>query len=702
MNVEYLNNLICPNCRSALIKKNTELHCLICKKGYPIVNGIPDFRKENKYWCNVNRNKMQELNRLAKESGDWLGAARKILPQYASHFIPFERADCQFLWPCTKDSRILDAGSMWGGITIPAAQFHNEVYAVDKTEETLEFLKTRAEQMGFDNIYTIASGLQKLPFPNGFFDLVILSGVLEWVACDEEIILERDWKKFGCGLRPEKKVKYTENPKRVQIRVLQEMRRILKPGGALYLAIENRIGYLYLAGYPDAHMNLPFISFMPRFVSNAITKLILNCEYRTYVYTIPGYKSLLKQSGFKYTHFYAAFPHYIKPSEVVPLSLIKNLKEKIKSTKGSFNRILLTLIPKSLLKWLSPSIIAIAFKEFSRNEPRLIQVLRKTGLLTNSFSSVRIAKCDSRSGNDLTANYWVYADNKDQPKYFCKICRNRKSVEVLDTESKNLKTVDLLLKGTELSCNIPKLAYYGTIDDITFMVMEYIDARKSIFAFNGRLKRRLKSLDKEIKMAIRFLASFQKQTITRKVKAVPYLISFLENNEKILEKQNLLTKDVVTSLNKLKKKINQFSGLTIPLCAQHGDYDLFHNVLFAENGIRILDFEHFEREALPFLDLATLLFNPILLSCEYQNNNLPLSVLLDRYNLKTYYIDKWFDLYGKLSGIPKGLLQLVPALAAVEQKTRKYPVYRNPETFPINVAFKEFLRLGVNWGEASL
>jgi len=696
-NTNFVDELLCPACHCHLVNNISNLTCPSCSRDYFIVDDIPDFRGKDAYWCNVSREKMKMLNQLARQCGDWLEAAKKIVPQYAAHFVPFDRADCQFLWPCKKDSRILDAGSMWGGIAIPAAQFHAEVYAVDKTIETIEFLNIRAEQMGFDNIYAVASELQNLPFPDNFFDLVVLNGVLEWVAFEQEVILERHWMKFGLGLRPEKRAVYTENPRATQLRVLREMQRVLKPGGCLYLAIENRIGYIYLVGWPD-HMNIPFICFVPRFIANAVTKLFLKCPYRTYVYTIPGYKSLLRQSGFGHTEFYGVFTHYIRPSEVVPLGLIKRLKPKILSTKRGLNRVLLGLVPKSLLRWLPPSVIAIAAKGSSQpnNKPRLVQLLEEAGLLSSNSSGVKIVKCDSRPGNDLTVNYWVYDGDKNVPEYFCKVCRSKKSTDVLDAESENLQEINRLLKDTQLSRNIPKLLYYGAINGITFAVTEFIEARNSEFSSNRRLRTKSKCLDKEIKMAIEFLAAFQKCTVTKQIEAMPYLMSFLESKEKELENRSLLTKDIEISIGELRGEIRQLKSLTVPLCAQHGDYNLSNNILFNKDGVRVVDFEHFQREALPFLDLAALLFNLVLLSYEYQKKGLPLSTLLDKYNLKDYLCD-WFKLYAELSKVPRELLRIVPPLAALDQRTIEYPHYRDPETFPINMAFEEFLTLRIEF-----
>ena len=289
-----LNQLIvCPHCHATLTDDDNKLTCSGCNRTYPIRRGIPDFRDKDDYWCNVSREKMQHLNRRAEETGDWLNSAREIIPEYADHFIPFYRADSQFLWPTNKDSIILDAGSMWGGLTIPAAQFHREVYAVDKTIETLEFLKIRAEQMGFKNIRTFAAPVKSLPFADNLFDLVILNGVLEWVGLEEDTILEQHWK----GTRNEKQV-YSQTPEAMQIDVLKEVRRVLKQNGCLYIAIENRYGIQYFLTYPDDHNNVRFVTFLPRFLANKISKIMGKGKYQTYIYSPGQLANLLRKSGF--------------------------------------------------------------------------------------------------------------------------------------------------------------------------------------------------------------------------------------------------------------------------------------------------------------------------------------------------------------------------------------------------------------------
>lgn len=702
--LNFLNNVRCPKCHSELEKKDNSLVCLSCDKQYKIINGTPDFREKDEYWCNVSREKMKELNKLARENNDWLSAAKKIVPEYSAHFVPFYRADCQFLWPATKESKILDAGSMWGGITIPAAQYHGEIYAVDKTIETLEFLNIRAEQMGFQNIHTIASSLRSLPFPDNFFDVVVLNGVLEWVALDEDVVLEKQWQKTGRGLRLGQSKKYSENPTQMQIKVLREINRILKPGGSLYLAIENRIGYIYLAGWPDDHMNLPFICFLPRFLANFITKLFLRSEYRTYVYTISGYRSLLKKSGFFNPTFYGTFNHYIKPNEVIPLELISPLKKKMFIRSRWQLKLLSRFIPAKILKYLSPSIICLSSKTLESNyEPRIKQVFRKANLISGDCPNFRAVKWHSRFENDLPVNYLVYTNNIETPTYFCKICRDKNSTNTLKTEAKNIESINSLLKDKGLGSNISQLVYYGTIDGVTFLVTKYLlgnrieffpwDSLKNLsFGFSSAkklsslinkyaTKQWLKKIDPVANKAISFLNDFQKKSTTEKVNATSYINAQIADYLDSINKKGFLDDNISKLIREFQRKTKLFDKIELPLCSEHGDYDLC-NILILGDKINIIDFEHAEEKKLPFFDLATFLFTPILEQWKRVGRGTKLKEFANAYGWSRKLLE-WVKHYSKASGIPMEILSFLPSLAVLEQNSKNYPDYRNPYTYPM-------------------
>jgi SAM-dependent methyltransferase len=665
----------------------------VCGRSFPLREGVPDFREKNGYWGNVGKEKMQNLNTLARESGDWLNATRKILPEYAHHFEHLCYADAQFLWPVTNEARVLDAGSMWGRFTIPVAQYHHEVYAVDKTIETLEFLSIRAKQLGLNNIKTIASDLKKLPFPDKYFDVVVLNGVLEWVAFDDELILENKWQS-GKGLKAEAKVRYTENPEVSQLKVLKEINRVMKHDAILHFAIENRVGYIYLAGSPDNHMNLPFVCFLPRLIANVITKFMLGCEYRTYVYTPIGYKSMLLKTGFFPGTFYGAFRHYINPSKLIPFKLIEYLKWRIFADTRGLHRLLAKMIPKSILSFFSPSIVAIASKGKRpvSLEPRIVQLLKKTGVVKVENRDIEIVQCDSRPGNYNTANFWIYGKDKKIPICFCKICRSKSSRGIIISEAENMKIVNTLLKGSEIECCVPKLYYSGTVDGITFMVTEFMDG--------GRLKQDsgytivdgISSLDSGIRQAIRFLSVFQKNTEKRKVDLFDSVQNLVDEVRMKLSEKDELTSSIDSSLASLLKEVDRFSGISVPVCGQHGDFDYFYNMLFSNNTARVIDFEHFLPEELPFMDIVSLILNPLLTSKEYRELKYPLSSLIELDNIGKY-LRGWLKAYMEQTETPLSLLPYIIPLAAVQQKKNTYPLSRDPADFPVYRAFAELLKV---------
>jgi len=379
---------------------------------------------------------MRHLNRRAEETGDWLNSAREIIPEYANHFIPFYRADSQFLWPTNKDSMTLDAGSMWGGLTIPAAQFHRKVYAVDKTIETLEFLKIRAEQMGFKNIHKIAAPLKLLPFVDNYFDLVVLNGVLEWVGLEEDTILEQHWK----GKRNKKQI-YSKTPEEMQIDVLKELRRVLKPEGSLYIAIENRYGIQYFLSYPDDHNNVRFVTFLPRFLADKISKIMGKGKYRTYIYSPGQLVNLLRKSGFAINSMYGVFPHYIKIKKAYPLNMARLFKSEVQ-IDGIISRVLheivKPLIPKSIAQHVSPSLFAICQKSNNKDEllPRIQSLLINADIIKRK-DRIRFVISNNRYENYNSTNIVIY-DHNNCPLYICKISRDPK-MSGLQTEAEHLK-----------------------------------------------------------------------------------------------------------------------------------------------------------------------------------------------------------------------------------------------------------------------
>jgi SAM-dependent methyltransferase len=131
-----------------------------------------------------------------------------------------------------------------------------------------------------------------------------MNGLLEWLGAGKDT---------GC-------------PKKIQIEVLQKMKSLLKPGGHLYIGIENRFALSLLTGRGLDHTGLRFTSILPRFLADSYAKLRKRGSYRTYTYSRLGYIKLLREAGFKNVDFYLPWPGYNDPRIIVPYENLKALR----------------------------------------------------------------------------------------------------------------------------------------------------------------------------------------------------------------------------------------------------------------------------------------------------------------------------------------------------------------------------------------
>ena len=711
--IRYKYNLECLDCHSDLVHDVRQLTCPSCGRNWPIVNEIPDFREKDEYWCNVSREKMIELNRLARETGDWLSCAKQIVPEYIGHFVSFSRADCQFLWPTAEDSKILDAGCMWGGLTIPAAQCHGEIYAVDKTIETLEFLKIRSMQMGLSNVHTFAASLQRLPFPSNFFDIVVLNGVLEWVGVEEDVILEEHW-----DGRWQNSYRSCCSPEELQLKCLKELLRVLKPGAVIFLAIENRFGIQYFIGHPDDHVNIRFITFFPRWLASYITKKKKNINYRTYIYSPIKLKNLIYKTGFHDVEILSVFPHYGQIDRLVSFRLLPALRSimlnaRPKGIRARLTKAVWSHIPRDVFKYFSPSLAAIARKPCGSDDyqlkPRLINILEKKGILDSGSNNNRYEPIiiNSRFGNLNPCTYGVFDKSQGRVIYYCKIGRCREATEMLRNELEQMKIVRGIFNNSHLLVCLPEPVDFFEIDNIPVQVTKYMygkpvmngvsDTLKSIpyERFDKRpsiktwviilnryaLKRWLKKVDPIMIKALDLLVTLQVESTVEKVNGVEYLLSNAENQLKEIIKKGFLTKEIVSSVEKLKKKISLLENFDLPLCFQHGDYDLC-NLLESDEKLFLVDFEHSENYKPPFFDLGNILFSTLLSDWKRNGGNLTLKDYADKYSW-SQYIRKWVKYYSEISLIPIDVLKLLPAITVLEQNSKNYPNFRDPYTYPM-------------------
>jgi hypothetical protein len=96
------------------------------------------------------------------------------------------------------------------------------------------------------------------------------------------------------------------------------VRRTLKPGGRLYLAIENRYDFKMFLGANDPHVGIPFTTLLPRAAADWVSRRVLGRPYVTWIYSFRALRRLLGRAGFRDCDLYMCFPDYRYPERIMP------------------------------------------------------------------------------------------------------------------------------------------------------------------------------------------------------------------------------------------------------------------------------------------------------------------------------------------------------------------------------------------------
>jgi SAM-dependent methyltransferase len=297
----------CPECGGHLAGTDPEsLVCSACSSAFPLRDGIPLLgRALDYYYDEIPRQAMEWFLGRARE-GDFAG--------------PFERHDVPGPWEFILGShfdvtraswkvvtrlppnglhRVLDFGCGWGVNALALAPHAEEVVAVDLSWHRLLNLRLLARAQGHTNVTIILGGdTPRLPFPEDHFDLVVLTGVIEWIP-----------------------VGRAGDPRDHQMAFLREIARVTREGGEVFLASENRYAYSYWAGRPDDHTGLLFGSLLPRRLADVYSRLRRGVPYQHYTYSKAQYTRLLAGAGFSQTEFHGLTPAHRIFTKIFPLSI---------------------------------------------------------------------------------------------------------------------------------------------------------------------------------------------------------------------------------------------------------------------------------------------------------------------------------------------------------------------------------------------
>ena len=219
-------------------------------------------------------NELLQIARDYTEGGyDQVVAQRKSWP-VLYHFSRVRQNIISWL-PVTKEHEVLEIGSGCGALTGMLAQMAGHVTCV-------ELSRRRSQINGYrnrlrENIEILVGNYQDIEKELGRFDLITLIGVFEYA------------KGYIGGEDP-----YVE--------MLRQAVGHLKPGGQIVLAIENRIGLKYWAGFTEDHVGEYYEGLEGYPDTDGV---------RTF--SKPALCEVIRQAGDLKADFYYPFPDYKLP-----------------------------------------------------------------------------------------------------------------------------------------------------------------------------------------------------------------------------------------------------------------------------------------------------------------------------------------------------------------------------------------------------
>lgn len=192
---------------------------------------------------------------------------------------------------------VLDIGSGWGQIARPLAAAR-PVVALEPVAERLAFIRAAAKQDGVhDRLTYIESDYFEIEFATRFSAICAI-GVLEWAGAFQG----------------------KTDPQERQREFLRKTRHELTEGGSLILGIENRLGLKYLLGCPDDHLGVPNIACLTAGLARQRWQQTSGHPLQSFTYSLRELEAMLRAAGFSRIEFFAAFPDYKLPQQIISLA----------------------------------------------------------------------------------------------------------------------------------------------------------------------------------------------------------------------------------------------------------------------------------------------------------------------------------------------------------------------------------------------
>jgi SAM-dependent methyltransferase len=289
--------------------------------------------------------RMMEFVRRARVEG-WRRTVRESMaaenPATETILMSPQRGSFIDLLRLPATAKVLDLGAGMGAVSLRLAESFARVYSVDQAFERLAFLQVIADEEGIGSIRTICHrDVFRLPFDTGSIDAVTMIGVFEYFPASYPDLPIAD----------------------VQRRSLDELHRVLAPGGVLFIGTKNRFGWSYWTGAPD-NSSVPFGSILPRALADALSRRMHGKAFRIVTDSHASYASMLEASGFINLKFHFPVDGYQAPRCWVDLDDAAAVRGAVAEYPGRAmkRRLLSALAATGMLRYAVPHFGILAHK----------------------------------------------------------------------------------------------------------------------------------------------------------------------------------------------------------------------------------------------------------------------------------------------------------------------------------------------------
>ncbi len=177
----------------------------------------------------------------------------------------------------SEQTAFLDVGAGSGIVSACLSPDYERGYALDQQKVFVEFMKQRFEEDAISNVEVIHGNALAIPLQDGVIDLAAINGLLRWIPRSDP----------------------ASDPRQVQLRLLREVRRCLKPGGKAVLAVDNRWHHRRLRQQ----------------VGNA-ARNAQGPSGHGFNHSYFGYRMLLREAGFTQVRLYVLMPYIEQPIDI--------------------------------------------------------------------------------------------------------------------------------------------------------------------------------------------------------------------------------------------------------------------------------------------------------------------------------------------------------------------------------------------------